>query len=690
MKHLVIGTAFFLVSLAVATATAEVVFRWYERAILTRKPGLGSAEVDLARLGFNDASVPRRKPQGEFRVLSFGDSFALGIVRYPSTYHGVAAKLLRRATGRPVRIVNLGEGGTTFQHYIQAYRYWAPRLEHDAVIFNTFMGNDLPEAETLPPMGDLANAAIHTPMGAEPPELAKPVARVPHRYPLRMLDYLHGHLMALLHPGLARGPGSEEGLYPWAHPIPGDREAVYLIESMMTVTYSPAESRRLTTGYGQFVRLLRVMADIRTRGTPVLLVLSPSQFQVDPRFMDRVSKEKSGLDFDLPVYLAQDAVRRIDSGITVLNLVTVFRCAASHRTSLYVRDNTHWNVEGNRLAGLVIARFMASHWLGGRAPIPADPVEGSCDPPLRGRVEDRSPARLASARILLDPLLLRDAPSAGRLGTPYAELVGTPVKEIEAGGRVDAVVIPDPGWGREGRFTGRIVALPAAADGAVVGLSRGGVLEAVVRAPRTAPGACRFVARLADGGPDVEVHLVSVEEGTFHLQLFQTASVRLPDARLVRDPESGIEGVRTADGGEMQIMPGALRAMLEHAVDHGDFIDLEGIAAVAAPRLRRPDALLVFAANRLVYHGWTARERPGLAQAMGVAGTGFRFRISKRFSGDPVAAGIRVFAVVAPGVVSELPYHKGYAWGRPAGPTSIFTDDVRNAILAPAPAPAPR
>jgi hypothetical protein len=250
---------------------------------------------------------------------------------------------------------------------------------------------------------------------------------------------------------------------------------------------------------------------------------------------------------------------------------------------------------------------------------------------------------------------------------------------------VDAVVIPDPAWGRGGRFAGRITGLPAAADGAVVGLSRGGVLEAVVRAPRTAPGACRFAARLADGGPDVEVLLVSVEEGTFSLQLFQTASMRLPDARLVRDPESGIEGVRMADGGEMQIMPGALRAMLERTMDHGDFVDLEGIAAVAGPRLRRADALLVFAADRLVYRGWTARERLGLARAMGVAGTGFRFRISKRFTGDPVAAGIRVFAVVTPDVVSELPYHTGYAWGRPAGPTSIFTDDVRNAILAPAP-----
>ena len=73
---------------------------------------------------------------------------------------------------------------------------------------------------------------------------------------------------------------------------------------------------------------------------------------------------------------------------------------------------------------------------------------------------------------------------------------------------------------------------------------------------------------------------------------------------------------------------------------------------------------------------------------MGAAGTGFRFRISRKFTGDPAVSGIRVFAVISANVVSELRYPAEYPWGGPAGSPSLYTPELKDAILGPAPRPA--
>ncbi|HET9844625.1 MAG TPA: hypothetical protein VFQ02_02675, partial [Nitrospira sp.] len=61
------------------------------------------------------------------------------------------------------------------------------------------------------------------------------------------------------------------------------------------------------------------------------------------------------LDFDLPnTRLAQELQGR---GIKHLDLLPAFKGASKERR-LYIPRNTHWNIEGNRLAASLLIDFL--------------------------------------------------------------------------------------------------------------------------------------------------------------------------------------------------------------------------------------------------------------------------------------------------------------------------------------------
>jgi len=186
----------FLGALVISLAAGDLAFRLYERKFLVRTLGEWDTEIDLASLNYNDSSVPVKKRKGEYRVLSFGDSFGYSITKYPYSYHGVGARLLNKALGGGfVRIVNLGESTTSFYHYIEAYRYWSQRIEHDAVIFNVFLGNDIKDVAFG--LGYEGTGGTLKPDRTGLPTIRRPVVRVPRKFPLRMIDYLYAYYFTL-------------------------------------------------------------------------------------------------------------------------------------------------------------------------------------------------------------------------------------------------------------------------------------------------------------------------------------------------------------------------------------------------------------------------------------------------------------------------------------------------------------
>ena len=66
-----------LLATALALWLADLAFRAYERSqLLPRLPDAeGQGPVNLGALRYNEGLVPRQAEVGEFRILSFGDSF---------------------------------------------------------------------------------------------------------------------------------------------------------------------------------------------------------------------------------------------------------------------------------------------------------------------------------------------------------------------------------------------------------------------------------------------------------------------------------------------------------------------------------------------------------------------------------------------------------------------------------------
>ncbi len=58
-----------------------------------------------------------------------------------------------------------------------------------------------------------------------------------------------------------------------------------------------------------------------------------------------------------------EAIQRVDRQIDVLEMSGTFRCAANDNQDLYYKTDTHWSVEGNRLVGEIVAKYVSARWL---------------------------------------------------------------------------------------------------------------------------------------------------------------------------------------------------------------------------------------------------------------------------------------------------------------------------------------
>jgi hypothetical protein len=184
----------FASALLLALVMGDIAFRIYERTFLAVAMDIRGDTIDLASLNYNDTEISRNKENEEFRILSFGDSFAYSITKYPYSYHGVAANLINATdSSMRVRIVNLGEPGVSFYQYMKAYDHWSRYIDHDAVIFNIYLGNDLLDVaykyvpDDAPINRRFEKQTLNIQTGT------KRLPSVPRKFPLRMMDYFYAY-----------------------------------------------------------------------------------------------------------------------------------------------------------------------------------------------------------------------------------------------------------------------------------------------------------------------------------------------------------------------------------------------------------------------------------------------------------------------------------------------------------------
>jgi SGNH hydrolase-like domain, acetyltransferase AlgX len=360
------GNALLAVTAVIAAvALAEGVLRFIEAREfspeITYERLRGYSTIDLGRLNYNEDKVSRAKEKGTYRLLSFGDSFAYTIVQPPHTYHKVAARIASESTGRPWRIVNLGEPAVSFYQYMKAYKVWGALLEHDGAIFNIYLGNDLLEVSYDWVGKDEKINRVFLNMDRDLRTGAARGVTIPAKFPFRLLDYAYAVYLSAAGK-IEVPPVRSRGQYNFAQ---SDIDEATWLETLRLQldNFDPGRLRALRKGFAGVVRFAAFLAEVGKHGKQVVVIVSPNQVQVDEAVLRRATEGREGkagkLDLDLSAYLIVRIFETMAPAVPVIYLRPVLTCAAHEGLANYYKTDSHWSVEGNRVVGEFLGAWLA-------------------------------------------------------------------------------------------------------------------------------------------------------------------------------------------------------------------------------------------------------------------------------------------------------------------------------------------
>lgn len=450
MSRTLLKLSILLISSALSIALLELGFRAYESRFLIHELEPDAPFYDLRSLRYNDHEgfVGSSKPEGELRILSFGDSFAESVTVPERTYASVLQRnLSSAAAGRRVRVVNFGRSGTSFPGYASQHEVWSRQLEHDAVLFNLYSGNDFFDLRGV--VFVESEAGGHREWhGGEAPMRYGPGLAIPREFPLRFLDYAYASFYSGLYSLMGNvpdaGPGAEDaGLYrKRALQYPDD---VYLATQTRQVSvFRPDMMETYFDAYFWLYKLLVIARQVEERGLPVAITMAPPHFVVDRAWgevvLENADTERENFEPDLPAMVVQALAREVGFEGPVLDLTDCLRRTVEQGGAPYWGTNTHWSVQGNRVVGEVLSEELAARWLDGVAPSDARAKLGCST-----AVAPASPAveqRIAEAiPVIRDLLRFEETTQAALLGRRFADRDEVSRALIEVGYREEAKTI---------------------------------------------------------------------------------------------------------------------------------------------------------------------------------------------------------------------------------------------------------
>jgi hypothetical protein len=327
----------------------------------------GHALVEVNRFGFRGPDVTLAKPPGTYRIAVLGDSFTEAAqVAYDQTFSAVAERELARCpavAGRKVQALDFGVDGYGTAQELLTLEDVAERFAPDAVVLAFFSGNDVRNNSVVlegdkcrpfyvyrdgvlvpgGPFVDSLSFRRGCRMRFESRELAV----------LNVLGSIHGVIMRVRRwlrserPQAGRTAREEPGLDVLVYKPPATpvwRDAWKVTEGLIELTHLEA----------------------RRHGSRFLLVTLSTPMQDDPnpaslaRFIRRIGVP----DLSYPDRRLKALGER--DGFPVLNLAPALgRYARAHDVFLHGFANTrmgigHWNTEGHRLAGELIAKWLCA------------------------------------------------------------------------------------------------------------------------------------------------------------------------------------------------------------------------------------------------------------------------------------------------------------------------------------------
>jgi hypothetical protein len=327
----------------------------------------GHSWVEINKDGWRGPDTPLKAPAGTFRIALLGDSYIEAFeVPYEKTAGQVLQRSLAAARRTPVEVLNFGHGGygTTQEMLTLQHDVW--KYSPDLVLLAVTTGNDI--SDNYRPLKRSDYTPYYVFQGdslvLDTTFLASRGYRSRALWTRRLLLVVqHSRLAQLVN--RVRHLGRREERQDWNRGgAPGD-EVGLRDEVMVPPTTSDWQTAwKVTEG------ILRMMRDeCRKKNTPFAVVTLSRGIQVTP---NKEKKEKF-----LSQLGAKDLYypeRRLDEfgkreGIPVFNLAPPMAKLAEERHVFFHADHGtpgigHWTEEGNRIAGELIASWLAGDWAG--------------------------------------------------------------------------------------------------------------------------------------------------------------------------------------------------------------------------------------------------------------------------------------------------------------------------------------
>jgi hypothetical protein len=281
-------------------------------------------------LGFNDREVSIEKPEGIYRILGLGDSFAFGVVPYPDNYLTLLEDHLDHGRGQ-VEVVNMGIPRIGPASYLALLEHEGLRMEPDLVVLSFYIGNDF----NLPPQEDK-------------------FAPKPGSYVAAFLRYLF-----IIRPQFEGLEYDKNESYRDDQPTL-QREGYFKILRRKLRNFNPADPQKEQKLRYVTTTLERIRDLCRERGIPLFVVILPDEIQIDFALRQELFEAFPGLDpadfsFQAPNRRLHRRLEYLE--IPYLDLLPRFR-AEPLEVPLYKPRDTHWNRRGNAVAAEALTEHL--------------------------------------------------------------------------------------------------------------------------------------------------------------------------------------------------------------------------------------------------------------------------------------------------------------------------------------------
>jgi hypothetical protein len=325
----------------------------------------GNALIETNRFGFRHGDREPSKPKGTFRIAVLGDSFIEAFqVPYDQTVCAVMERKLAGCdalAGRPVEVLNFGVSGYGTAQELLMLRHYVWQYEPDAVVLAFFAGNDLrnnsPELEPyrVRPFfrfGD-GTLTLDNAFRQHPDFLRAQSAAV--RLKVALINRLR--ILQLINHVRTR----------WRRGDTAESETRHVTMGVDSAALVEPRDDAWTAAWETSERLiLEVVREAEKHDAKFWLVTVPGDVQVhpDPDVTTRCQRELGVEDLLYAERRLAEFGRRHDLAVITL-AEPLLHYARAHKVALHGFPNTelgfgHWNADGNRLVGEIVATVICA------------------------------------------------------------------------------------------------------------------------------------------------------------------------------------------------------------------------------------------------------------------------------------------------------------------------------------------